>query len=243
MSYILLYYKLSCSLLRAHAPPECASVGLSGFPICAVTLLPKCLKFVNPEFVIPDSPAAPLEQHPLYLVSHCQHHLYEQNPSRIYPYPQQNYPLLRVPRHEEVHIQEDESQYGVEEQPVGDEPHLLNQVPLHPLALVPLRAPGHIVHVAECINEHHMGVGPLVGQVAEHIDQQLPHKLEMSGHVYDRDYHVGQHVDRRDHKYHAGLRVFEQVRELGDVGQLQVHSHHVIDHHPQQQECVEREYV
>lgn len=82
--------------------------------------------------------------------------------------------------------------------PVGNEFHFFDEVGEHPLALVALCPPRHVVHVAERVNQHHVRVSPLVRQVAEHVQRQLEHELAMARQMDYRYHHVGQHVDGCD---------------------------------------------
>lgn len=65
-------------------------------------------------------------------------------------------------RDDHVHIDEDESQQAVVEQPARHEEHLVHFILLDPRADAALRAPGDIVDIAEAVDDHGLGVGSSV---------------------------------------------------------------------------------
>ena len=65
-------------------------------------------------------------------------------------------------RDDHVHIDEDESQQAVAEQPAAHEEHLVHFILLDSGADAALGAPGDIVNIAEAVDHHGMGIGSSV---------------------------------------------------------------------------------
>ena len=112
--------------------------------------------------------AALLTQHPLEMIVHGEH-TFQQDRQRA-PKGDDNQHHAPIPasvdistfRDDHVHIDEDESQQAVVEQPARHKEHLVHFILLDSGADAALGAPGDIVNIAEAVDHHCLRIGSSV---------------------------------------------------------------------------------
>ena len=211
--------------------------------VLPVAVLPIIFEVLDSYCFVSQFSAALLEEHPLDLVVDCEEDFNEHDCGCVDSDGDEHYSFFGLSGHEEIDVEEDKGEDGVVEKPIGNEGHLFNEIAVHPLPVVALGPPRHVVHIAEGVDQHHMRVRALIHHVADRIDEQFEDETGVGGQVDQGDDEVAGDVDAGDDKNQGALGGAEDIAEAVDVVDLEVHSQYVVDDQSHQQKGVEGENV
>ena len=181
--------------------------------VFSVALAPVVFEVLGTNGLVAQFSAAFLEDHPFQLMVGCEKDFEEHDCCGVDSDCDQDDTFFSLSGHEEIDVEENESQDCVIEKPVCDERHFFDEITVNSLSFVSFCSPGYVVHIAKSIDQHHMGVSSLINHVTDSVDEQLEHKAGMCGQMNNCYNEITGNVDAGDNENQSTLSVTEDITE------------------------------